>query len=454
MGTYIDLYCENSKEIHIERQQEFEKKLEKIFQEGGMMQREEVVLFGKRIHVLSPVQIEKTGVRFWYNYWEECCWETAGYEPEVGVYSSKVGWSAFCKVMEAAYVLQTLYMKQKSWVLTNGDVTPVKWYLSWFDYLFHEKYRLKNKDLMELKAMLHEKESDEDIFLFNWEELWDSGYWMEGLIDCLAVTNGTRSALNWFEGVEQQKENNNFNYIDSLFGINTSLDKFKEQSKLPEDQQIELLINALWEVVKADKFKVGKQDELAVFRIHLQITGNVAFATKKIAELYNRDFWMLYKPFTKHPRKRGLGKVLDELQDSFIKEVTTAELFGIKPDDMIFLWKKNEKIQFSEDLNEWFENLKKQYNEYIAQPKCIEKPIRYMIDILSEIEGQYGVQAFRNWWEGSMDHSTECEYQALWRILENILGDTDIEKKTKTVMLKRFLELVGNIELRQEVFGV
>lgn len=80
---------------------------------------------------------------------------------------------------------------------------------------------------MELKAMLHEKESDEDIFLFNWEELWDSGYWMEGLIDCLAVTNGTRSALNWFEGVEQQKENNNFNYIDSLFGINTSLDKFK-----------------------------------------------------------------------------------------------------------------------------------------------------------------------------------------------------------------------------------
>lgn len=71
--------------------------------------------------------------------------------------------------------------------------------------------------------------------------------------------------------------------------------------------------------------------------------------------------------------------MLDELQDSFIKEVTTAELFGIKPDDMIFLWKKNEKIQFSEDLNEWFENLKKQYNEYIAQSKCIEKPIRYML---------------------------------------------------------------------------
>lgn len=456
MGTYVDLVCEaRKKEFTLVNQKEFEIKLERVLQEGGIMNVDEMSLYGKKIQILNPIRIGENGSRFWYNYFEGRCWEIAGYDSEDGIYSGKVGWSSFCKVMEAAYVLQTLYMKEKAWVTTNGNVTHVGAYLGWFQYLFDERKRLKNPDLMELKEILLAEDDETDILFGKWEILLYSGYWIEGILDCVAVENGTQQIIESFANeLEDDKENeDNFSYFPFLVRMARFVEEFKQKSKLSEEQQLQMLIDAVWEVINAPKFTLGEKNETSPLRMCLFFSGNFAFAIKRISEVYDKDFWELYKPFAGRQRKRGLGQAGDELQDQLIEEVSTAMLFKKNEDDLIFLWRENGKIQFSEELNEWLGNLKKQYNIILTEKKRIEKPVRYMVNVLSVMQEEYNILFFKSWLEDSFDHIADYRFHALWKLLGNML---EIVKSgnMKEIQLKRCAEVLGNLELRMKIFGV
>lgn len=111
MGSFVYMIARDDADIIEEKRPEFEERLEKVFNEAGMMEQEHMTLFGKGIRALRPVRIENGYTTFFYNYFEDDVWENAGYyNKNGGVYSEKVGWRTFSRAVEAAYMLQMVYM--------------------------------------------------------------------------------------------------------------------------------------------------------------------------------------------------------------------------------------------------------------------------------------------------------------------------------------------------------
>lgn len=121
MGSF--LFCIGDETIPKDRQQEFEKNILHILDVGGMMQFEPVELFGKKIHLMKPVEPDEKNGAYWttFNYFEDDFWEDAGYLPSSHrVYSNKVGYLAFHNVMLLCHLMQELYTDGRCMV--DGDI--------------------------------------------------------------------------------------------------------------------------------------------------------------------------------------------------------------------------------------------------------------------------------------------------------------------------------------------
>ena len=77
MGTFASYTGEMN--IPEEKRNDFRKQMMKLLNYGGMMNPEQVSMFGRKLFLLNPVELsEETYVNFWYNYFEESSWERAG----------------------------------------------------------------------------------------------------------------------------------------------------------------------------------------------------------------------------------------------------------------------------------------------------------------------------------------------------------------------------------------
>lgn len=92
-------------------------------------------------------------------------------------------------------MLQMLYMQEPSFVVYNNELVPPWQYLQWFKNLFGTTYQLPEKDLMKLIEMLHEEERSYPEIYYSYNELICSGYYLESVIDAIAVVYGTARAL-------------------------------------------------------------------------------------------------------------------------------------------------------------------------------------------------------------------------------------------------------------------
>ena len=110
MGTYLDYFGDPT--IPEEKREEFTQRVLTILDQGGMLDLEDVSLFGKRIWLLKPPQDlpGKDIIPFCYNYFEQDSWESAGYEPVTcRFHTNKVGRRQFNLVCSAVYVLYEFY---------------------------------------------------------------------------------------------------------------------------------------------------------------------------------------------------------------------------------------------------------------------------------------------------------------------------------------------------------
>ena len=55
---------------------EFNENMIKILQRGGMMQFENVHMYGKEIHLIRPVECDEEGSILSFNYFEDDLWES------------------------------------------------------------------------------------------------------------------------------------------------------------------------------------------------------------------------------------------------------------------------------------------------------------------------------------------------------------------------------------------
>ena len=78
MGTFADYSGEMT--IPPNLRKEFTERMMKILHYGGMMNINKVDMFNSEIYLLSPLTLSKNNdVAFYYNYFEDDSWESAGY---------------------------------------------------------------------------------------------------------------------------------------------------------------------------------------------------------------------------------------------------------------------------------------------------------------------------------------------------------------------------------------
>ena len=152
MGTFLG--CVGTPHIPEERQKEFRGRMLRLLREGGMMNTEEVNLFGKKISLLHFPEPDKDGFfQVCYNFFENDCREDAGmYRGHV--YSGKVGWRQFCRVMAAARILEERSSDALCFAdLRDADI-PHFFPLGWLKYLFGEELPLDPPSLWDTYLFL------------------------------------------------------------------------------------------------------------------------------------------------------------------------------------------------------------------------------------------------------------------------------------------------------------
>ncbi len=140
MGTFIDTYGTPS--IPKDKLPEFRARTLAIAEQGGMMTLSHITMFGRHLTLLKPVEAGKYAcIDFYYNYFEEECWENAGFSSETQcLYSNKIGRRIFNRVMRALYILQELYSEAPCFPHIDGQLFDATDELGWLNYLFKANF--------------------------------------------------------------------------------------------------------------------------------------------------------------------------------------------------------------------------------------------------------------------------------------------------------------------------
>lgn len=425
MGTYANVFSGGGS-IPENKREKFSKRLESLFQAGGMMEIESVQLYGKTVRIIRKAAMHEYGMRFSYNYFEDSIWEMAGFDKAAcRVTSGKIGGINFYKTIIAAYVLEEIYTEGVAVATVDGEPVVSYSHVAWMNYLFGEKRNIKNFDPWKLYEAFIDTGRKLPYYI-RWKDFGYHGYSLIGSCEIYAVIYGIEDALSIYE--EKEKEELEKFSIDGMKLLWRSLKSFKDQSTLDEKEQIKVLRN-LFQIYcdkgpKAEKFQELEGELKSIF-MGLRASDAPAFMIKAISEIYDEDFWELWGN-VRHIAERKSEKIYGK-ERYYVPPMSTQEFFFQSPDDMIAYWKKGD-FTFSENLWQWFDELRKRYDEIILQGLFIDKPLKYVIDLMEEAEvNYYRIYTFAEFFEETIENLNDIRFLALWKLYEKILRDPKIK---------------------------
>ena len=162
MGTFADYI--GTMDVPENQCAEYARQMLGLLHAGGMMSVNEVGLFGHRIRLLYPPELDETG-RAWgcYNYFEDDFWESWGLNANTGTFSSnKIGGGAFCTAVLAGYVLTALSCQSYSVVTVDGSYVRERPFIGWINGVLGTQYTdWRSTQLWEIERLLHKDGCDE-----------------------------------------------------------------------------------------------------------------------------------------------------------------------------------------------------------------------------------------------------------------------------------------------------
>lgn len=211
-----------------------------------------------------------------------------------------------------------------------------------------------------------------------------------------------------------------------------------------------------------------------------------AYGAQILSETYGRPFWEVWNSLPERIRRRH-SAVKAEPE-------ATADFFGLTDDDLIPWWTPERPLTWSEEMEEWFKNLRKRHEELTQRVDYDPFTIDEVLDLLEGIEERYRfVMCFRSFIEETLGNLKDPRIQACWQQIFEMANEPDpkkaaceafpdlkysildrylhpasapyasfmqvfnsrlgIEKNIARVPLQRYLGLVGNKALRREVLG-
>lgn len=449
MGTFANLFGEMK--IPEEKRKEFSKRIQTIFEKGGLMDISYVQIYDVVLYVLKPPQFDENGkLHAVYSYFEQSIWEDCGYDSKNNkFYSDKVGYSEFCKVICAINVLYEFYTEDFSMANINGRAFNALDEIAWINYLFDEKYTNKRIEYpFELYRILLK-----------------SNY--RGYIDKIlkpilyACSNFCQSdayrAVSNFKDFEKLiSENKNY-----IFEKNTwdKLTNYFNSDTISREKKLEKLKSMY--LLPKDIKKFPNEDEQDIY-ISIIVTPIVCM--KFICELFQLDFWEFYKEiYSKNPDFLIKSFDKEEKHNKPISPMSTKDFFGCSYDDMIYFWTKDNDIEFSDELENFISELKREYDnilntkDIIIEQEQIVKELIFSLkdaNILSRTgTDKYGVCPTESMFYEFLNNTNKREIQAFIYLLSELNQKYAKKDKTERKELSQYIWILSNPKLRKLKFG-
>lgn len=444
MGTFLGYFGDQT--IPEDKREEFTQRVLTILDQGGMLDLEDVSLFGKRVWLLKPPQAlpGKDTILFCHNYFEQDTWETGSYDPtSCSFHTNKVGWRQFNLVCSAVYVLYEFYTDSFGIASEDVHIYDAREIIGWLNYLFQSRYdNRRASNPWRVYQMLPDYRRDDDPLV----QLAD-GSPMDpmGMLIYLTVTRKANQEALW-ESTESASGAPH-NILDCISRAERALAELTAGDEEPDRKKLEQLTAAL-KNRDMERLPGGAPQCFAVMAAMLP----VEITAKLLADAFAQDFWALLEELRSFGWDGGDCWNFKGLPPAEpVAPVDTATFLRCSDDDRAWWWRPDGDVHFSEEMNAWLAQCRAAL-ETLARE---ERPMRgselleLLVGTLDRIQRRTpSVFAF---WEMFYDftaHSESPMVQAAVRYLGQLA-----EQEDAAVSLRRYLAVLGNLPLRERVFG-
>lgn len=454
MGTFLGDY--GGTEIPENKLEECTQHVLRILDVGGMMDIEEVSLYGRRLVLLRKPEIDtdSNSVCFCYNYFENDCWETAGYHPENGCFvTNKVGTRQFNLICRAVYVLLEFYDESFRISEEDGHVYDAQSVLGWLNFLFDEAYtNARVLDLWKIYRLLPDyRRSDDLLRLLPLSQLESVSH--RGLLKYLAVVRPNLFERFVAEAEKEPLAPDGTIPISLCFSaLKNSIQEIVELDGQPPEEKLSMLKEIL-----TGKITVQDLDGQTPYQAFSLLSAGMApeFSVKYMADRFQLDFWELWaelEPLI--PNRPETPENLTPLEP--IAKLSTADFLCCSDDDRAWWWRPDGDVQFSEEMYRWLGQLKAELggliSDEVPNPKAFP---RFLVETLAGVAKAFPkVIPFQKMFYDFLAHADDPGTWVAVRLLENLkdryLAEQDPDGAQK---LRRYLAVLGNLELRKEIFG-
>ena len=141
-----------------------------------------------------------------------------------------------------------------------------------------------------------------------------------------------------------------------------------------------------------------------------------AYVFRVISEVYEVNFWELWERVKDVAKRKKILYQMEIPQETI--SVSTMDFFGITSDDMILFWGDDENIQFSQELENWFDDLKSRFDMFMESGDRVENSLYWILELMEYAdENYYRVYTFSNFFNETMDHLNDRRF---FDIVENL----------------------------------
>lgn len=502
MGTFGNYT--GSMDIPEKKREEFTKQVAKLLYYGGMMQFEEISMYGHNIGLLKPIEICPGGeVHFHFNYFEDDGWETAGFNADrAHFYSNKIGGAEFNDVITAIHFLYEVYDENPGFATIDGEVVNSSGYVGWINHIlgtnFSMKKRYKLWDNVEEFALERVDDYEEpckvgDVMNFI---PWGMRYAAGGteFSDLMYITRGTDTLT--------MEEFEPGTYPEDVYKCKKALEVFFANSC------DEKAIDKIWEMIKLDRDARERIESISLKSIaEMSLILPARVIVYLTAELKGLKFWKLWKDIHQSVYQDQIMKkyVSDELMEERRKAIeepiwpirtsqflrqdgcftfynTPKELRGkpnyyISDDDRLYWWDNSDEVRISYSMDKWLKNLAQLHKELemkLPETKANQNDfLKDFLSLLVEINQYYKrIFPFQSMFYEFLQNGSRKEYRAAVELLRKLSEDNkengkiiekashgwDITSRNVThnigrLRLKRYFSVMANKRLRKNYFG-
>lgn len=445
MGTFLGYY--GNPTIPEDKHQEFTERVLKILDQGGMMDVETVSLFGRNVDLLQPPGVDDNGnVLFCCNYFENFVWETGLYRPATAqLHTNKVGTRQFNLVSRALYVLNEFYAETFGIAEEDGYIYNAQRTIGWLNELFDERYDNRRvSDLWEIYRLLPEYQRGDDLMRLTAGQPAKETC-IQGFVTYFVIAGDAFEKVS--DAWDMQEKEEDSGLLGRAVMLHHRIREFRTASRESDAAQLARM-KELLAGQRCGAPLQGESEELGrlISSVPLEI------AVKFVAVAFGLDFWNLLAEF-ELPEKRTAWRI-PEGNYTPVSKVSTGEYLGTTDDDRAWWWKPGGNICFSDGMNGWLEERREEIRK-LARMETIGSPelMRLLVDTLCCIQEDWNTMAFSSMFYDFLEHAKEPVVQGAVRSIGRLAQECREKPADGIKWLRRYLAVLGNFDLRKELFG-